>query len=55
MRPTVSTLRPCHNAAATIDAAIASMAAQTFADQELLLIDNASTDDGPVIARRRAA
>lgn len=52
--PAVSTLLPYHNAAATLDAAIASMAAQTFADQELLLIDNASTDEGPAIARRWA-
>ncbi|HRD52757.1 MAG TPA: glycosyltransferase [Flavobacteriales bacterium] len=53
MRP-VSVLLPVHNSAGTLDAAIASMAAQTFTDWELLLIDNASTDEGPVIARHWA-
>ncbi|MBX2973003.1 MAG: glycosyltransferase [Flavobacteriales bacterium] len=46
----VSILLPYRNAAATLDAAIASIAAQTFTEWELLLIDNGSTDHGPGIA-----
>ncbi len=53
--PSVSTLLPFRNAAATLDTAIASMAAQTFGDQELLLIDNASTDGSTAIAQHWAA
>lgn len=52
--PLVSILLPYHNATATLDAANASMAAQSFKDWELLLIDNASTDDSPDIAQRWA-
>jgi len=53
--PRVSILLPFRNAAATLDAAIASIAAQTFTDWELLLIDNASTDESHAIAKRWAA
>ena len=49
--PNVLILLPFRNAAATLDAAIASITAQTFPDWELLLIDNASTDQGSRIAR----
>lgn len=52
--PPVPVLLPFRNAAGTLDAAIASMAAQTCTDWELLLIDNASTDDSPAIAQRWA-
>ncbi|MBL8010526.1 MAG: glycosyltransferase family 2 protein, partial [Flavobacteriales bacterium] len=38
--PAVSTLLPFRNAATTLHTAIASLAAQTFGDQELLLIDH---------------
>lgn len=48
-------LLPYRNAAATIDGAVASMVAQTFTDWELLLIDNASTDEGPAIAQQWVA
>ena len=41
----ISVLLPFRNAASTLDAAIASIADQSFRDWELLLIDNASTDD----------
>ena len=51
----VSVLLPFHNAAATIDAAIASIVEQTFKDWELLLIDNTSTDESTAIATRWAA
>lgn len=47
----VQVLMPFRNAAATLGAAIASIAAQTHRDWELLLIDNASIDPGTSIAR----
>lgn len=50
----VSVLLPFHNAGAELHAAITSIVQQTFADWELLLIDNASADDSLVIAQRRA-
>src|SRR5690606_31946927 len=53
--PRVSILLPFRNAAATLDAAIASIVAQTCTDWELLLIDNASTDESHAIAKRWAA
>ncbi|MBS1938244.1 MAG: glycosyltransferase [Bacteroidetes bacterium] len=52
--PRVSVLLPFRNAAPTLDAAIASITTQTFTEWELLLIDNASTDESPVIAQRWA-
>lgn len=48
--PDITVLLPFRNAATTLDAAIASIARQTFRSWELLLIDNASTDKGPTIA-----
>ncbi|MCO6481931.1 MAG: glycosyltransferase [Flavobacteriales bacterium] len=48
--PAITILLPFRNAAATLDAAIASMARQTFRDWELLLIDNASSDAGTAMA-----
>ena len=47
----VSVLLPFHNASGTLDAAIASIAQQTMHEWELLLIDNASTDDSASIAK----
>jgi len=52
--PRVSVLLPFHNAGAGLDAAISSIVQQTLTDLELLLIDNGSTDEGPVIAQRWA-
>src|SRR5690606_22354800 len=49
--PRVSILLPYHNAAATIGAAIESILSQSFVDLELLLIDNASTDESSAIAQ----
>jgi len=46
----ITILLPFRNAARTLDAAIASIAGQTFREWQLVLIDNASTDDGPAIA-----
>ena len=43
---------PFRNAGATLDAAVTSIAEQTLHDFELLLIDNASTDESTAIAQR---
>lgn len=50
----VTILLPFRNSARTLDAAIASIAEQSFREWHLLLIDNASTDDGPAITSRWA-
>ena len=50
----VSVLLPFRNSAETLDAAIASITAQTLRHWKLLLIDNASKDDGSSIAQRWA-
>lgn len=52
--PAISVILPFRNSATTLDAAIASIAEQTFGDWELLLIDNASTDECSAIAHRWA-
>jgi hypothetical protein len=44
-----------HNAAATLDGAIASVVAQTWPNWRLTLLDDGSTDGGPEIARFWAA
>lgn len=43
--PQFSIIMPAYNAGATIEAAIASALAQTFADFELIIVDDGSTDD----------
>ena len=43
--PIVSVITPAHNAAATIPASIESVTAQSHQDWELLVIDDASTDE----------
>ncbi len=48
--PVVSVLLPFHNACTTLDAAISSIAEQSFRERELLLLNNASTDEGATIA-----
>ncbi|MEO5585828.1 MAG: glycosyltransferase [Flavobacteriales bacterium] len=53
--PKVSVILPFHNTASTLDAAIASIAAQSFTDFDLLLIDNASMDESKAIVKRWAA
>jgi GT2 family glycosyltransferase len=49
--PAVSVLLPVRNGAAYLNATLASLAAQTFTDFEIILIDNGSTDSTPVIIR----
>lgn len=48
--PAVSVILPCHNAAATLGLAIRSLLRQSFADFELLLLDDGSTDGSAAIA-----
>lgn len=47
--PRVSFLIPAYNAAATLDAALESVASQTFPDWEALLVDDGSTDATPAL------
>jgi teichuronic acid biosynthesis glycosyltransferase TuaG len=49
--PMVSVVIPVYNGAATLREAVESVLAQTFADYELILVDDASTDGSPAIAR----
>lgn len=53
--PTVSIITPYLNGEAYLAEAIASVQAQTFADWELLLVDDGSVDGGPQIAAQAAA
>ena len=55
LRPGVSVILPFYNMATSLDAAIASIADQSFTEWELLLIDNASSDESTVIAKRWVA
>lgn len=55
MTPAVTLAMPVRNGARFMEAALASLLAQTFTDFELLILDNASTDATPEIARRAAA
>lgn len=50
----VTILLPFHNAAGTLDAAVGSIVQQTHTDWDLLLIDNASSDESTSIAHRWA-
>jgi len=52
---TVSIITPFRDAEAHLADAIASVQAQTFADWELLLVDDRSSDSGPAIATATAA
>ncbi|WDL95296.1 glycosyltransferase family 2 protein [Alicyclobacillus sp. ALC3] len=50
--PTLSILIPAYNAAPFLDETIESALSQTFADREIILLDDGSTDDTLAIARR---
>jgi glycosyltransferase involved in cell wall biosynthesis len=47
----VSVVIPCYNCGKTIGRALRSVAAQTFPPQELILVDDASTDDSLNVIR----
>lgn len=52
LQPRVSVIIPTFNAETTLDAAIASVLHQSFTNWELLIVDDASTDETAAIARR---
>lgn len=54
-RPKLSIVIPNYNYARFLDRAIESVLTQTFSDFELIVIDNASTDDSLEVVRRHAA
>jgi glycosyltransferase involved in cell wall biosynthesis len=47
--PKVSVIIPVYNGAATISRALDSVFAQTFADFEVIVTDDGSTDDTPAV------
>lgn len=51
MQPTVSVVLPLYNCTAYVGEAIESILAQTYADFELIVIDDGSTDETPRIAQ----
>lgn len=53
--PVFSVVMPVHDAAATLEAAIASVQAQTWQDFEIIVIDDGSRDASAVIAESLAA
>lgn len=53
--PTISVCIPTYNGAAFLADTLASVAAQTFADFEVLIVDDGSSDDTLAIAERFAA
>jgi glycosyltransferase involved in cell wall biosynthesis len=50
-RPLVSILIPCHNAAPWLAATLESALAQTWADKEIILVDDGSTDGSLALAQ----
>lgn len=48
--PTISVVMPCHDAAAHLGEALASLRRQTWTGWELLVVDDGSTDDSAAIA-----
>ena len=52
--PKVSVLMPCYNTAATLEAALDSIANQTLEDFEVVAVDDGSTDETAEILARRA-
>lgn len=54
-KPLISCVLPTHNGSRYIDQSIQSVIEQTFTDWELIIVDDASTDDTPARIRRWAA
>ena len=55
MSPAVSVIVPCHNAAATVGHQISAVLTQLRPDDELVLVDNRSTDTTPALLAEAAA
>jgi teichuronic acid biosynthesis glycosyltransferase TuaG len=55
MAPRVSVITPVWNAEATLGQTVASVQAQSFADWEMLIVDDGSTDASLALARALAA
>ncbi len=55
MAPRVSVVVPIYNVAAYLEACLDSLAQQTMADLEIIMVDDGSTDESPVIAQGFAA
>ena len=53
MAPAVSVVLPVRDASASLGRALASVRSQSFADWELLAVDDGSTDATPATPRRR--
>jgi len=53
-KPTVSIITPVHNSAAFLEACLDSVQAQTRDDWELILVDDASSDNSPALIQARA-
>lgn len=54
-RPVVSVIIPAHNYGCFISAALDSLAAQTFANWECIVVDDGSTDNTPEVVKAYAA
>ena len=53
--PALSVLMPAYNSISTLEKAVASVQWQTFKDWELVIVDDGSSDDTLVLARRLAS
>jgi glycosyltransferase involved in cell wall biosynthesis len=51
LKPTVSFVVPCYKLAHLLPQCVNSLLAQTYHDYEILIMDNCSPDDTPVVAR----
>ena len=51
----ISVIVPVHNAAGTLEAAVRSVREQTFADVELILVEDGGTDGSPILCDTLAA
>lgn len=54
-RPRVSVIIPCYNYGRYLPEAVDSVLAQTFADFEIVIVDDGSTDDSRAVAEQLAA
>jgi glycosyltransferase involved in cell wall biosynthesis len=54
MRPLVSIIIPCHNAARWLEATLESAQAQEGAELEIIIVDDGSTDGSAALARHHA-